>query len=90
MATSSLDVPLPEVFTQVTPLEIPSAPLAGKVVVALRSSLHFSYAITADGEVYRWGWKGIVTRVQELAHLFVRDIQFGYVHAVLLAEPRAE
>ena len=45
---------------QTTPLEIEAGPLQGHAVRALRSSLHHSYAITADGSVFRWGWKGVV------------------------------
>lgn len=65
---------IPEVYSQVTPLYIPPGPLEGKEVVGLRSSLHYSYAITKDGEVYRWGWKGIVTLDPELNGL---DVKFG-------------
>lgn len=52
--------PLARGAMQVAPLEIEPGPLLGLAVRALRSSLHHSYAITTDGRVFRWGWKGIV------------------------------
>jgi len=45
---------------QITPLPIHPGPLSGCVVKGLRSSLHHSYALTDDGRVFRWGWRGIV------------------------------
>jgi hypothetical protein len=48
---------------QVAPLAIPPGPLAGRAVVALRASLHHSYALTAEGALFRWGWRGRVQRV---------------------------
>lgn len=76
---------VPEVYMQVTPLPIPPGPLAGQSVWALRSDLHHSYAITMEGKVYRWGWKGIVEEVQETKGIAVRDAAFGYAHTALLA-----
>jgi hypothetical protein len=84
-APASEEVPLPETYMQTTPLYIPPGPLAGKRVLRLRSGLHHSFAVTADGEVYRWGWKGIVHAVPELAGLRVADVHYGYCHAVVLA-----
>jgi hypothetical protein len=52
----------PEGSSQTAPLPIPPGPLAGRAVVALRSSLHHSYALTAEGELFRWGWRGRVQR----------------------------
>ena len=48
---------------QTAPLAIPPGPLAGRAVVALRASLHHSYALTAEGALFRWGWRGRVQRV---------------------------
>jgi hypothetical protein len=52
--------PLARGAMQVTPLEVEPGPLRGLAVRALRASLHHSYAITTDGHVFRWGWKGVV------------------------------
>ena len=52
----------PPLLTQVTPLRIMPGPLTGLRVRALRASLHHAYAITDNGEVYRWGWRGIVEK----------------------------
>jgi hypothetical protein len=52
----------PEGVSQAEPLPIPPGPLAGRAVLALRSSLHHSYALTAEGHVFRWGWRGRVQR----------------------------
>lgn len=79
---NSIDTPLPEVYMQTTPVEIQPGPLAETTVVALRSDAHFSYAITSDGRVFRWGWKGIVVPVVEWLPYHVIDIQFGHRLAV--------
>lgn len=75
-----------EVHMQVYPLRIPAGPLAGQRVVRLRSSLHHTYAVTADGKVYRWGWKGVVQQVQQVEGLRVADIAHGFVHTLVLAQ----
>ena len=51
---------LPETHVQSSPLEVQPGLLRGQRVVALRSSLHHSYALTAEGRAYRWGWRGRV------------------------------
>jgi len=81
----SADVPLPETHMQLTPMQIPLGPLAGRRIVRLRSDMHFSYAITDDGMVWRWGWKGIVLPMTGLLHLRVADVAFGYCHGIVLA-----
>jgi alpha-tubulin suppressor-like RCC1 family protein len=81
----SADVPLPETHMQITPMQIPLGPLAGRRIVRLRSDMHFSYAITDDGMVWRWGWKGIVLPMTGLLHLRVADVAFGYCHGIVLA-----
>ena len=66
-SSSSTSIPIPEVRIEVNPYRIENlGPLQGKTIVKLRSSLHHSYAITDNGEVYRWGWKGIVLPVNYL------------------------
>lgn len=61
------NIPVPEVRIEVDPYLITNlGPLEGKIIIKLRSSLHHSYAITNTGEVYRWGWKGIVLPVKYL------------------------
>lgn len=77
--------PIPPVYSQTVPLEIPPGPLAGRTVVKLKSDAHYSYAITSDGMVWRWGWKGIVLPVLNLLHLDVADASWGWVHGVVLA-----
>jgi len=52
----------PEGTAQIAPLPVLPGPLAGAAVVALRSSLHHSYALTAEGHLFRWGWRGRVQR----------------------------
>lgn len=52
--------PLLETFMQTTPWEVPLGCLKGHTVVGIRSSLHHSYALTTEGRLFRWGWKGIV------------------------------
>ena len=51
---------LPDTHVQCTPMEVPPGLLQGQAVRALRSSLHHSYALTAEGRVFRWGWQGRV------------------------------
>ena len=90
--------PLPGLAVQLRPWEVAPGPLAGHTVVRLRSSTHHSYAITQEGRVFRWGWRGVVLPVRELEpeaaagdavaaapRLQVADIQFGHSHAMLLA-----
>ena len=83
----AVDVPVPELTVQLRPWEVPLGPLRGVRILRLRSSMHHSYAISDDGRVFRWGWKGIVLPVGETqaAGLRVADVQFGYAHAMLLA-----
>jgi len=83
-ASAPPTAPLPELLTQVTPLPIAPGPLAGRTIVALRSSLHHSYAITDDGLVFRWGWAGVVAPVLELLPYHVVDLAPGYCHTVML------
>jgi hypothetical protein len=85
--------PLPQLTVQLRPWEVAPGPLAGHTVVRLRSSTHHSYALTQEGRVFRWGWRGVVLPVRELEgeaaeggpRLQVADIQFGHSHAMLLA-----
>jgi len=86
----------PETYMQSAPMEVPPGPLSGQAVVSIRSSLHHSYALTADGLLFRWGWKGIVEPYDPLmdalggAHKrreavgeslpLFQDVAFGYAH----------
>jgi alpha-tubulin suppressor-like RCC1 family protein len=84
--TFAEDAPIAEVTMQVVPLEIDLGPLRGRRIVALRSSLHHSYAVTDAGHVFRWGWAGVVLPLPEAEGRTVRDVAFGYNHGVLLAD----
>ena len=81
---SGLDVPVNELFMQTQPLEVPRGPVADEVVVRMRSSKHYSYAITASGRVFRFGWRGIMSEISEAQGLRVDDIALGHVHGLLL------
>jgi alpha-tubulin suppressor-like RCC1 family protein len=54
---------LPEVLMQTEPLAVAPGPLAGLRVVALRCGLHHCYALTDEGRVFKWGWRGRVAEV---------------------------
>ncbi len=71
---------------QVEPLRIPPGPLAGRRVIKLRSSLHHSYAVTDTGEVFRFGWRGIVLPLQQTKGLRVSDIAHGYCGSLVLVD----
>jgi hypothetical protein len=79
------EIPLPEVYMQTEPFEVNASLLRSKKIVAMRSGLHFSYAITDDGGVYRVGWRGLVLPASEFFGMNVGDAQFGYAHTLLLA-----
>jgi alpha-tubulin suppressor-like RCC1 family protein len=90
-----IDAAIPEVFTQLEPLEIkPLGPLAAsknnRKIVALKSDTHFSYALTDDGMLWRFGWRGIVLPVLSFLHLHVADVSFGLHHGVVLAKKNAD
>ena len=78
---------VPEVYMQTEPFLVAPGPLAGKRVVTLRSSIHHSYAVTACGGVYRLGWRGCVLAMPEFSGLVVRDVAFGFLHALALVSP---
>lgn len=84
----------PEVYSQTTPLEIDPGPLKSLSVIALRSGLHHSLALTSCGRVFRWGWKGIVRELtsDELGEIAnasrLVDLSLGYCHTVLLAKEK--
>jgi len=86
-AAAALDVPLPDTYMQVAPMPVPLGPLAGRRITRLRSDANYSYAVTEDGAVWRWGWRGIVLRLPaEVAGLRVADVAFGHSHALALAQ----
>jgi alpha-tubulin suppressor-like RCC1 family protein len=87
-ATNSPLDAVAEMHVQTAPLEVPPGPLAGKRIIRLRSSIHHSYAVTACGRVFRFGWRLRVLEMPELAPFFVNDVAFGYRHALLLGTPR--
>jgi hypothetical protein len=78
-------------FCQTTPMRVPPGALAGRRLVRLRSDMHFCYALTDDGELWRWGWEGVPLPVPQLAHLRVADAGFGFCHGIaLVAEEQEE
>lgn len=82
-----IDEAVPEIFTQLEPLELtPMGPLANRKVVALKSDTHFSYALTDDGILWRYGWRGIVLPVLSFLHLEVADVSFGLHHGIVLTK----
>ena len=86
----ALDLPLPELSVQLRPWELPLGPLAGVRILRLRSSMHHSFALAADGRLFRWGWKGIVLPVRETEGLRLADLQFGFAHAMMLVHEEGE
>ena len=90
-SSESPELQLPEVYSQTSPLEINPGPLTSLSVIALRSGLHHTLALTECGRVFRWGWKGIVRELssEELGEIAnggrIMDLSLGYCHTVLLA-----
>jgi hypothetical protein len=76
---------VPEVYTQVVPCGVHPGPLEGHTVRALRSDLHYSYALTEEGRVFRWGWRGLVTEVAPTEGVRVHDLACGFSHYALLS-----
>ena len=77
---------LPEVFMQLHPWEVPPGGLGGRRIVALSSSSHHSFAVDDEGGLWRWGWRGVVARVEEVDGVRVAGWAPGYASAwVLLA-----
>jgi alpha-tubulin suppressor-like RCC1 family protein len=91
-SSESPDPQLPEVYSQTSPLEIDAGPLKSLSVIALRSGLHHTLALTECGRVFRWGWKGVVRELtsEELGEIAnggrIVDLSLGYCHTVLLAK----
>jgi alpha-tubulin suppressor-like RCC1 family protein len=77
-----------ERFVQEEPLQITSPLLQDVKIKELRSSIHYTYGITTEGKILRWGWKGIVTAPEEFKSpvngLSVKDVRFGYCHSLVL------
>jgi len=86
-AALDIGAAVPGDFFQTTPLFVPPGPLGGARVRALRADLHHTYALTAEGRVFRWGWRGRVELFEPTAGLAVDDLALGYEFGLVAGRP---
>lgn len=83
---------LPDVDNVVAPLRVPTDQPwfdLEREAVQLVGGVHHMYIVDSEGEVWRFGWRGWLERVQPLSSVSVQKLAPGFLHWLAVGTPAA-